>query len=40
MSLTRRNLIAAGAAVAAALPLGRARAAGPVIRFGVLNDLS
>lgn len=43
MSLTRRDLIAtvgAAAASAAALRPGRARAAGPVLKFGVLSDLS
>ncbi len=42
MSMTRRDLIAsaAGAAAAAAVPLRRARAAGPVLKFGVLTDLS
>ena len=40
MSLTRRGLMVAAAASAAALPLRRARAAGPVLKFGVLTDLS
>ncbi len=42
MNPTRRDLIAsaAGAAAAAALPLRRARAAGPTLKFGVLTDLS
>ncbi len=42
MSMTRRDLIAsaAGAAVVASLPARRARAAEPVIKLGVLTDLS
>jgi len=43
MNLTRRDLIVtagAAAASAAALPPRRARAAGPVLKFGVLTDLS
>ncbi|MDA8253353.1 MAG: ABC transporter substrate-binding protein, partial [Rhodospirillales bacterium] len=40
MSLTRRGLMVAAAASAAALPQRRARAAGPVLKFGVLTDLS
>ncbi len=42
MNVTRRELIAAAAqaAVAASVPLRRAGAQAPVIRFGVLNDLS
>ena len=39
MSISRRTLLATSAA-AASLPLVRARAQGPVLKIGVLNDLS
>ena len=40
MTISRRTLLTTAAATAAALPLARARAAGPTLKIGVLNDLS
>lgn len=40
MNITRRELIAAAATTAAAMPLRRARAQAPVLKLGVLTDLS